>query len=129
MNAPDALATVDAENALAGTVTGLGADALERLAHHPLDSIEQEYPHHGGAVDGPEDTVRPREEHPVFFGCYDWHSAVHSHWALIRQLRLFEDHPDEESITERIDARLTTENVAGEVAYFEENPGFEQPYG
>lgn len=129
MNEPAALAGVDAEDALAGTVTSLSVDALERLAHHPLDSIEQEYPHHGGAVDGPEDTVRPREDHPVFFGCYDWHSAVHSHWALVRQLRLFEDHPDEAAITERIDARLTPENVAGEVAYFEEHPSFEQPYG
>lgn len=128
METPDEL-DVDAERALAGTVTSLGDDALRRLAHHPLDSVGQEYPHHGGAVDGPDDTVQPREDHPVFFGCYDWHSAVHSHWALIRQLRLFEDHPDEAAIVDNIDARLTPENVAGEVAYFEENPAFEKPYG
>ena len=24
--------------------------------------------------------------HPAFFGCYDWHSAVHSHWLLARLL-------------------------------------------
>ncbi|GAB7095506.1 DUF2891 domain-containing protein [Halolamina litorea] len=129
MNAPDALADLDPEAALDGTVSSLDDDALRRLAHHPLAAVGQEYPHHGGAVDGPEDTVRPREDHPVFFGCYDWHSAVHSHWALVRQLRLFEDHPDEAAIVESIDARLTPENVNGEVTYFVENPGFERPYG
>ena len=128
METPDAL-DVDAETALAGTVTELGDDALRRLAHHPLESVGQEYPHHGGAVDGPEDTVQPREDHPVFFGCYDWHSAVHSHWALVRQLRLFDEHPDEDAIVESVDARLTPENVDGEVTYFVDNPGFEKPYG
>lgn len=128
METPDVL-DVDAETALAGTVTDLDDDALERLAHHPLDSVGQEYPHHGGAVDGPADTVQPREDHPVFFGCFDWHSAVHSHWALIRQLRLFDDHPDEDAIVESIDSRLTPENVDGEVTYFVDNPGFEKPYG
>ena len=128
MNTPDTL-DVAAADALAGTVTELGDDALRRLAHHPLEAVGQEYPHHAGAVDGPEETVRPREDHPVFFGCYDWHSAVHSHWALVRQLRLFEDHPDEAAIVESIDARLTPEHVAGEVDYFAEHPNFEQPYG
>ena len=129
METPDTLAAVDAADALAGTVTSLDGDALRRLAHHPLDSIGQEYPHHAGAVDGPDDAVEPRADHPVFFGCYDWHSAVHSHWALLRQLRLFDDHPAEDVIVESIDARLTPENVAGEVDYFDENPTFEQPYG
>ncbi|MFW5947970.1 MAG: DUF2891 domain-containing protein [Halolamina sp.] len=129
MEMPDTLPDLAGEDALAGTVTDLHSDALRRLAHHPLDAIEQEYPHHGGAVDGPDDTVQPCEDHPVFFGCYDWHSAVHSHWALIRQLRLFDDHPDEAAITDSVDARLTPENVDGEVTYFVENPGFEQPYG
>ncbi|MBP1985750.1 DUF2891 domain-containing protein [Halolamina salifodinae] len=129
METPDALAVVDATDALAGTVTSLDNDALRRLARHPLESVGQEYPHHAGAVGGPEETVRPREDHPVFYGCYDWHSAVHSHWALIRQLRLFDDHPNEAAIVDGIDARLTPENVEGEVDYFDKHPTFEQPYG
>lgn len=52
MNTPDALDSLDADAALAGTVTSLDVDALQRLAAHPLDSIEQAYPHHAGAVDG-----------------------------------------------------------------------------
>ena len=29
----------------------------------------------------------PREIYPAFYGCYDWHSAVHGHWMLVRLLR------------------------------------------
>ena len=31
----------------------------------------------------------PRELTPAFFGCYDWHSAVHGHWLLARLARTF----------------------------------------
>ena len=31
--------------------------------------------------------AEPRRVHPAFYGCYDWHSAVHSHWLLLRLLR------------------------------------------
>lgn len=77
----------------------------------------------------PDGIERPKERHPVFYGCYDWHSAVHSHWALIRQLRLLDDHPDESEIVERIDQRFTTENIETEVERFEENASFKKPYG
>ena len=120
---------VSPERALAGRADWFVDETWERLADHPLESVDTEYPHHGGAVEGPDDTVHPKADHPVFFGCYDWHSAVHSHWSLVRQLRLAERHPREDEITESIDARLTPENVAEEVTYFEEHPGFEQPYG
>ena len=36
---------------------------------------------------GPEDLRGPRALHPVFFGSFDWHSCVHSHWMLARLLR------------------------------------------
>ncbi|SDF44793.1 Protein of unknown function [Halorubrum xinjiangense] len=110
------------------------ADALDdavatALAAHPLDGVETEYPHYQGTVEGPEAPPRPAETHPVFYGCFDWHSAVHSHWALVRSLRLAADHPDEAEIAAGIDERLTPGNVAREVDYLDENPGFEEPYG
>jgi hypothetical protein len=119
----------DPETALAGRADWFTDSTWERLAEHPLDGLDTAYPHHGGPIDGPEDTVRPREDHPVFFGCYDWHSAVHSHWSLVRQLRLADGHPLESAVTDRIDGRLTAQNIEGELAYFEDNPGFEKPYG
>ncbi|UIO99009.1 DUF2891 domain-containing protein [Halobaculum sp. CBA1158] len=114
---------------LAGRADALDADAAARLTHHPQDAVDTEYPHYVGSVDGPDDAVVPRERHPVFYGCFDWHSAVHSHWALVRALRLFPEHPDREAIVAGIDERLTPDRVAGEVAYFEEHETFERPYG
>jgi hypothetical protein len=125
----DAFADLDPGTVLSGRADPYGADHAAALAAHPLDCVDTEYPHHGGAVEGPDDTVAPAEDHPVFYGCFDWHSAVHSHWSLVRGLRLFGDHPDADAIVDSLDGRVTDENVAREVAYLEENPGFEEPYG
>jgi len=114
---------------IAGRSDWIGDDAAARLTAHPLDGVDTEYPHATGAIDGPEDVTPPRERHPVFYGCFDWHSAVHSHWCLVRALRLFPDHPDRDAIAAGIDERLTPEGVAGEVAWFEERGTFERPYG
>jgi HEPN domain-containing protein len=35
---------------------------------------------------GPEDRPTPREAHPAFYGCFDWHSSVEMHWVLGRYL-------------------------------------------
>ena len=120
---------VDAETLLSGRTDWLDDAHAEALAAYPLDAVETEYPHFVREVESPEGPTRPRETHPVFFGCYDWHSAVHSHWALVRALRLFDEHPRRAEIVDSVDSRLTDENVAREVAYLEENPGFEKPYG
>lgn len=129
MNAPETLSDADAETLLAGRSDWIDAAAASRLANHPLESVDTEYPHYVGAVEGPEGPTPPSEQHPLFYGCFDWHSAVHSHWALVRGLRLFPDHPDAAAIRERIEERLTPEDVAAEVAYFEAHESFEKPYG
>jgi hypothetical protein len=120
---------LDSETILSGRSDIFGPDRLKTLAEHPLDCIETEYPHVQFSVESAESVTPPSEQHPVFFGCFDWHSAVHSHWCLVRQLRLAEEHPRQEAIIESIDRRLTAENVEAEVAYFEENATFEKPYG
>ena len=33
----------------------------------------------------------PRELTPAFYGCFDWHSAVHGHWTLVRALHCCPD--------------------------------------
>ncbi len=123
------LVAVDTDAILSGRSDWVGPDIAETLSHYPLESIETEFPHFVGSMDSPDGVERPTERHPVFYGCYDWHSSVHSHWALIRQLRLFDDHPAESEIRARIDARFTTENIEREVEYLEDNPSFEKPYG
>ena len=61
---------------------------LLRLVRLPLKSISVEYPNKTGQVINDEvDAKRtPSELHPVFFGAFDWHSSVHSHWMLVHTL-------------------------------------------
>ena len=125
----DAFEDVSPDALRAGRAGAMDDAVATALAEHPLDGIETEYPHYQGAVEGPDAPPRPAERHPAFYGCFDWHSAVHSHWALVRALRLVPDHPDGTAITEVVGERLTPANVAGEVDYLDENPGFEEPYG
>jgi hypothetical protein len=120
---------VETDTLLSGRADWIGREAAARLSRPALDCLGTEFPHHVGRVDGPDGPERPRERHPVFYGCYDWHSAVHGHWALVRGLRLFEDHPARAETIDRIDARLTADGVAREVDRFEAEPTFERPYG
>ncbi|MFB6103527.1 MAG: DUF2891 domain-containing protein [Halobacteriaceae archaeon] len=123
------LETIDAATAVTGDAATLSRGVAATLSAQPLDCIDTEYPHTAHAVDGPEDTIAPREDHPIFYGCYDWHSAVHSHWNLLRQRRLRPDHPRGTAIDARFEESLTEDAVAREVAYLEDNPTFERPYG
>ncbi|RZH68687.1 DUF2891 domain-containing protein [Natrinema altunense] len=120
---------VETSTVLSGYSDPFGSDAAETLSRHPLESIETEFPHFVRSIDSPDGVERPSEQHPVFYGCYDWHSAVHSHWSLVRQLRLFDDHPARSEIVASLDARFTADNIDREVDYFDANASFEKPYG
>ena len=76
-----------------------------------------------------EDQVTPRGAHPAFYGCYDWHSAVEMHWALIVLLRFQPDDVPADDIRAVIDAHLTESSIAAEVAYLVAHPDWERPYG
>lgn len=78
---------------------------------------------------GSADLQLPRELTPAFHGSFDWHSAVHGHWALVRAARL---HPDAEwraAALEAVGRTLTAANLERELAFLERRPGFERPYG
>src|ERR1700722_19614508 len=55
----------------------------EHFPDLPLRCMQREFPYKTG-VAFPDSTlaVKPREYHPAFYGCYDWHSSVHGHWML-----------------------------------------------
>jgi hypothetical protein len=125
----DSLDSIDVETILSGRSDWIETDLMEELARHPLDCVETEFPHSVWSIDSPDEIERPKEQHPVFYGCFDWHSSVHSHWSLIRQLRLFDEHPNESEIVQSLASRITPENVEREVEYFETNDSFEKPYG
>lgn len=97
-----------------------------------LAGVRREFPHKLDQVlNGPEDVRSPKELHPAFFGCFDWHSAVHGHWLLARVLRLAPGVAEAEEIRGVLDEHLTHERIAVEAAYLSRpNSGsFERTYG
>jgi hypothetical protein len=77
------------------------------------------------------DAKPPHELTPAFYGCYDWHSAVHGHWLLARLVRAFPDAPFAAAARAALDRSLTAPNLAREAAYLavEGRESFERPYG
>lgn len=109
----------------------LDSAQVHRLASLPLKCLEQEYPNKlAQVINSAEDLKSPKELHPAFFGCFDWHSSVHGHWMLVR---LIKDFPkmEQKDIREKLSQRLTAENIQTEIAYFETkyNESFERTYG
>lgn len=112
--------------------TALDAKRARDFLALSLHCAEREYPNKTGDVLADDASVRPpRELHPAFFGCYDWHSAVHGHWAMVRILSLFPDIAQAKDIRRVLDSHLEPKAMAGELAYFEgkHHKTFERPYG
>ena len=109
----------------------LDVPQAQRLAALPLSCMDQEYPNKLGRVLGSkEDLKAPKEIHPAFFGCFDWHSSVHGHWMLVRLMKEFPD-MDQTEIRKKLSLQLTKENIAIELDYFDgkHNASFERTYG
>ena len=109
---------------------GLDQDTAARLAALVLAALHRPYPSKIAHVlhdDG--DALPPRRLTPMFYGSFDWHSAVHGHWALARLLHEFPSASFAGPIERALLQSLTPEQVAGELAYLERQPGFEMPYG
>jgi hypothetical protein len=113
-------------------MTALARDLAAHCAAIALGHVRQEYPNRlDQTLAGPDDLLPPSQLHPIFFGSFDWHSCVHSHWLLARLLRRFPSQAQAEKIRAHFDMSLTTEKVAGECAYFHRPTagGFKRPYG
>ena len=98
----------------------------------PLAYLRLEYPNHiMHVLNDATDVQSPRALHPVFYGCYDWHSAVHGYWLLLRCLRRYPDIAAADQIGALFDEHFTAAAMLQEAAYFQA-PGrnsFERPYG
>lgn len=106
------------------------SDRFSRLA---LDCVEKEFPNKiSRTTDTAEEIGAPQELFPVFYGCFDWHSAVHGHWLLVRLLREGpQDAAWRQEAIQKLNTNFTTENVAGELANFRRSTrgSWERPYG
>ncbi len=104
---------------------------VEELITLTLQNVQREFPNYIAHVfrDADDMPGTPRDVHPAFYGCLDWHSAVHSHWQLVRAVRRF---PKAEFVDEAmavLDRHLSAENLQIELAYLQPRPGYERPYG
>jgi hypothetical protein len=58
----------------------LDSSQAAKLLELPLSCVQKEYPNKLGQVLGTElDLKSPKTLRPAFYGCFDWHSAVHGH--------------------------------------------------
>jgi hypothetical protein len=103
-----------------------------RFAVLALGCVNRPYPNKpSNVLASKRDLGEPQKLHPAFFGCYDWHSAVHAHWTLVRLYRRFPRLEQAGRIRQVLDAHLTPARLAAERAYFakDHHKLFERPYG
>jgi hypothetical protein len=104
------------------------------LARLPLRCIPSEYPNKTGHVinDKEEALMQPRELHPSFYGCLDWHSSVHGHWMLVKLLKQFPDIILKDSIIHVLNNSFQPEKIKAEADYyniFRNSNTYERTYG
>ena len=111
----------------------ISPELAQRFSALALSCVHQEFPNKiSRTTDTAEEIGRPKDLFPVFYGCFDWHSAVHGHWLLVRLLRVG---PQEASWREdalaKLELSFTEENIAGEIANFARpaRGSWERPYG
>jgi hypothetical protein len=100
------------------------------LARRALANIEREYPNHPQyLLNADADAAPPRVVHPCFFGCFDWHSAVHTHWLLVRLLNTQRELANRDAVEAALDSSLEPAKAQVEADYLLRHPAFERPYG
>lgn len=112
----------------------LTPEIAARLAELPLHCIQQEYPNKTAhTIEGEADVkLTPRQLHPSFYGCFDWHSSVHGHWMLVRLLKTVKGLPKEARIREVLNTSFQPARLEGEAKYFQDYKlakTFERTYG
>lgn len=108
------------------------AASANRFAQLALECVHREYPNKiSHVLQSADDVAAPQQLTPAFYGCFDWHSAVHGHWLLARLLRKFPDGVFARAAREALAKSLTEANIQKEVVYLSAKgrASFERPYG
>lgn len=110
----------------------LNLTQANHLAQLPINCINTEYPNKlNQTIGSASDLKTPKALHPAFYGCFDWHSAVHGHWSLVSLLKQFPDLENKSEIEQKLLTNISKENIEQEVLYFNDkyNKSFERTYG
>ena len=108
----------------------------EKLANElvslSVKCVDQKYPYKIGFRFSDESWLKPHYElTPSFYGCWDWHSAVHGHWAMVKILKDYPEISDREIILSKLNKNLSKENLSKEYQFFKQEftKSFERTYG
>ena len=110
----------------------LEKEEADRLVDLPLGCIDIQYPNKlGQVIESDKDLLSPKTLHPAFYGCFDWHSAVHGHWSLVRLINAHPDLNKRNATVNALSRHLTPSNIEKEIDYFKvaSNGSFERMYG
>lgn len=111
----------------------LTLEGASHLASLPLKCLQQQYPNKTNhtATSDSDQLMTPMQQHPAFYGCFDWHSSVHGHWMLVSLLKQFPDLPEAQQIRAAISKNITAGNITQEIRYFDGklSKSYERTYG
>ena len=110
----------------------LNQKLASELVSLSVKCVDQKYPYKIGYRYIDESWLKPHYElTPSFYGCWDWHSAVHGHWAMVKILKDFPEIADRDIILSKLDKNLSEENLNKEFQFFKQDfaKGFERTYG
>lgn len=111
----------------------LSEQGVSYFANLSLSCASRVYPHfyNRETLESAADLKAPDKMWPSFYGCFDWHSGVHNHWALVKLLKNYPKLKEAKAIRERLEQSFAPANIAAELAYFKSHQReyFEYPYG
>ena len=110
----------------------LDKNLAEELVSLSIKCVDKKYPYKIGYRFAEKNWVKPHYEiTPSFYGCWDWHSAVHGHWAMVKILKDFPEISNRDIILSKLEKNLSKENLQKEYDFFKQDfaKGFERTYG
>jgi len=119
-------------NVVAVPTYELNQDQANRLLSLPLDCVQKEYPNKlQQTLLNSSHIAPPKELHPAFYGCFDWHSSVHGHWSAVKLVKAFPELEDSEKAVQMLTENITEKNIQQEIEYFKRSTetSYERTYG
>ena len=110
----------------------LSDEGASYFANLSLACTGNAYPHfYMEKLQKAEDLKPPEKLWPSFYGCYDWHSGVHTHWALIKLLKTYPNIKEAGAIKDKLEQSFNADNILQELKYMQshQEDDFEFPYG
>ena len=110
----------------------INEEKASKLISLSINCVDKKFPYKIGYRFIDKDWIRPHYEiTPSFYGCWDWHSAVHGHWAMVKIVKEFPNIPEKEIILQKLKKNLSQENLRKELEFFQNEfaKSFERTYG